>query len=142
MDKVNKNLKQLEKKKSKKRNNIHIKDEEFIYTKLKDLLEEDQIFRQNDLNESKLAELLETNTTYLSTIINSRFNLPFKTLLNNYRIDEARRLLVSDEFSNYSIEGIANEVGYQSRSAFYQVFKQNTGMTPMDYINAYRKIDD
>lgn len=142
MDKVNKNLRQLEKKKSKKRNNIHIKDEELIYAKLKDMLEEDKIFRQNDLNESKLAELLETNTTYLSTIINSRFNLPFKTLLNNYRIDEARKLLVSDEYINYSIEGIASEVGYQSRSSFYQVFKQNTGMTPIDYINAYRKIDD
>ncbi|MEE4260129.1 MAG: AraC family transcriptional regulator [Bacteroidales bacterium] len=142
LDKVNKNLKQLEKKKSKKRNHIHIKDEELIHMKLKDMLEEEQIFRKNDLTESKLAELLGTNTTYLSTIINTRFNLPFKTLLNNYRIDEARRLLVSDEFSNYSIEGIANEVGYQSRSAFYQVFKQNTGMTPMDYINAYRKIDD
>ncbi|MCB2208302.1 MAG: AraC family transcriptional regulator [Bacteroidetes bacterium] len=142
LDKANKNLKQLEKKKSKKRNNIHIKDEELIYMKLKELLEENEIFKQNDLSESKLAELLETNTTYLSSIINSRFNLPFKTLLNNYRIDEARKLLVSDEFSNYSIEGIANEVGYQSRSAFYQVFKQNTGMTPIDYINAYRKIDD
>lgn len=105
------------------------------------MLEEDKIFRQNDINESKLAELLETNTTYLSTIINSRFNLPFKTLLNNYRIDEARELLVSDQYSNYSIEGIASEVGYQSRSAFYQVFKQHTGMTPVDYINAYRQMD-
>jgi len=142
LDKVNVSLKNLERKKAKKRNHAQIKDEEVIYEKLKELLENEKIFRQADLSESKLAEILDTNTTYLSAIINSRLNVPFKTLLNNYRIDEARKLLVSDEYSNYSIEGIASEVGYQSRSAFYQVFKQYTGMTPLNYMEAYKRIDN
>ena len=109
---------------------------------MQELLEDDKIFRQKNLTESKLTEMLDTNTTYLSSIINNRFGISFKTLLNKYRVDEARRLLVSKEYSNYSIEGIANEVGYQSRSAFYQVFKQNTGMTPSAYVKIYKQIDD
>lgn len=142
LDKASLSLKALEIKKAPKRNGIYIKDEEKIYLKLKALLEDEKIFRQQDLSESKLAELLNTNTSYLSSIINNRFKMPFKTLLNKYRVDEARRLLVSEKYSNYSIEGIATEVGYQSRSAFYSVFKQNTGMTPSAYVKAYTHLDE
>ncbi len=142
MDEANGSLKHLENKKVNSSNGINIKAEEHIYIKLKSLLEEDKIFRKNDLNESKLAKLLGTNNTYLSSIINNRFGLSFTSLLNKYRIDEARKLLVSNEYAHYSIEGIACEVGFNSRSAFYQVFKQNTGMTPIEYIKAYQQIDD
>jgi len=142
LDKINVSLKKFEKKKRKKANSVNIKDEEKIFAILKDLLEEEKIFRQKDISEPKLAEMLETNNSYLSSIINSRFEVPFKTLLNKYRVDEARRLLVSKEYSNYSIEGIASEVGYQSRSAFYLVFKQNTGMTPSAYVKTYKQIED
>jgi len=142
LDKINVSLKKFEKKKRKKANSVNIKDEEKIFAKLKDLLEEEKIFRQKDISGPKLAEMLETNNSYLSSIINSRFEVPFKTLLNKYRVDEARRLLVSKEYSNYSIEGIASEVGYQSRSAFYLVFKQNTGMTPLAYVKTYKQIKD
>ena len=113
-----------------------------IYINLKSLLEKDKIFRQKDLTESKLSKMLGTNNSYLSSIINKRFRLSFKTLLNKYRIDEARKLLVSKEYTCYSIEGVANEVGFHSRSAFYRIFKQNTGMTPMTYIDIYKQIDD
>ncbi|MEN8249751.1 MAG: helix-turn-helix domain-containing protein [Bacteroidota bacterium] len=142
LDKTNISFKALEIKKTTTRNGIHIKDEEKIFLKLKALLEDEKIFRRQDLSESKLAELLNTNNSYLSSIINNRFKMHFKTLLNKYRIDEARSLLVSEKYSNYSIEGIANEVGYQSRSAFYSVFKQNTGMTPSAYVKAYSHLDD
>lgn len=142
LDKINISLKKLEKKKIKNNNGINIIDEEKIYVKLNNLLEDDKIYRQKDLTESKLAEMLDSNTTYISSIINNRFGVTFKTLLNKYRIDEARQLLVSKEYSNYSIEGIASEVGYQSRSAFYQVFKQNTGMTPSAYVKTYKQIED
>ena len=142
LDKASISLKALEIKKTPKQNGIYIKDEEKIYLKLKALLEDEKIFRQQNLSESKLAELLNTNTSYLSSIINNRFEMSFKTLLNKYRVDEARNLLVSKKYSNYSIEGIATEVGYLSRSAFYQVFKQITGMTPSAYIKAYTHLDD
>jgi YesN/AraC family two-component response regulator len=142
LDKASLSLKALEIKNTSKPNGIYIKDEEKIYLKLKALLEDEKIFRQQDLSESKLAELLNTNTSYLSSIINKRFKMPFKTLLNKYRVAEARNLLVSKKYSNFSIEGIATEVGYQSRSAFYAVFKQNTGMTPSAYVKAYTQLDD
>jgi AraC-like DNA-binding protein len=110
-----------------------VKVYEKIYRKLKVLLEEEKIFKQADLSVSRLAKKLKTNTSYLSAIINNRFEESFKTVINKYRIDEARRLLASAEYKNFSIEGIAEEVGYHSRSTFYQSFKQITGLTPSQY---------
>ncbi|MFO7617058.1 MAG: helix-turn-helix domain-containing protein, partial [Bacteroidales bacterium] len=98
----------------------NVPDEDGIYLKIKRLLNEDKVYKQQDLSLGNLAATLGTNTTYLSGIINGRFGMNFKTLLNKYRISEARRLLVSADFSGYSIEGIASEVGYQSRSTFYR----------------------
>jgi AraC-like DNA-binding protein len=110
-----------------------IKNEEKIYRKLKQLLDKEKIYKQTDLSENKLAKKLKTNTSYLSAIINHRFEESFTTVINKYRIDEARRLLASPDYKNFSIEGIAEEVGFNSRSAFYQSFKQITGLTPSQY---------
>jgi AraC-like DNA-binding protein len=127
------------------KNGNGIKNEEEIYRKLKDLLEKDEIFKQTDLSVNKLARKLKTNTSYLSAIINSRFEESFKTVINKYRIAEARRLLASPGYANFSIEGIAEEVGFHSRSAFYQSFRQVTGLTPSQYMNnlkSYPKEDE
>ncbi len=101
------------------------------------MLEKEKIYKQSDISASKLARELNTNTSYLSIIINNRFDESLKTIINKYRINEARRLLTSPEYSKYSIEGIAEEVGYHSRSTFYQSFKQITGLTPTQYLENY-----
>ena len=119
-----------------------IRDEEKIYLKLKQMLEVDKIYKQTDISASKLARKLKTNTSYLSIIINSRFEESFKSLINRYRINEARELLSSPHYSNFSIEGIAEEVGFNSRSAFYQSFKQITGLTPTQYLQNLKDIPE
>jgi AraC-like DNA-binding protein len=52
--------------------------------------------------------------------------------LTNWRIRQAEKLLLSDDFN---IEIVAESVGYQSASAFSRIFKAKTGQTPA----AYRK---
>lgn len=134
LDKLHTRLSETERELESPKNGNGIKDEEKIYLRLKALLEKEKIYKQKDLSASKLSKKLRTNTSYLSSIINNRFEESFKSLINHYRINEARRLLVLPEYANYSIEGIAEEVGYQSRSTFYQSFKQITGLTPTQYI--------
>lgn len=123
-----------------KNNTINIKDEEKIYKKVFNLLTKEKIYRQAELTEIKLAEIVQTNTTYLSAIINKKFGMSYKALVNHYRINDARKMLTDEVHSKYSIEGIAIEVGYNSRSAFYSIFKQETGMNPSAYIKAYKKL--
>jgi AraC-like DNA-binding protein len=140
LDKLNTRLADEENCNDNHNGDLVIKNEESICRKLKFLMEAEKVFRQQDLTIGRLAEMVGTNTTYLSAIINKRYEMSFKKLLNLNRINEARRLMVQDEYAGYSVEGIAYEVGYQSRSAFYQVFKEITGLTPTDYIKGYHEI--
>ena len=86
---------------------------------------------------NRLAELVGSNTKYVSRAINVGKQCNFSVLLNEYRIKEAcRRLMDNENYGNYTIEGIANSVGYKSRSNFATVFKESVGLTP----SAFQKL--
>ena len=86
---------------------------------------------------NRLAELVSSNTKYVSRAINIGKQCNFNALLNEYRIREAcRRLMDTENYGNYTIEGIANSVGYKSRSNFATIFKESVGLTP----SAFQKL--
>lgn len=86
---------------------------------------------------SRLAELVGSNSKYVSQAINSCMRCNFSAFLNGYRIKEAcRRLMDTSNYGNYTIEGIANSLGYKSRSNFTTIFKEKVGLTP----SAFQKI--
>lgn len=86
---------------------------------------------------NRLAELVGSNSKYVSRAINLCKQCNFSVLLNEYRIKEAcRRLMDTVNYGNYTIEGIANSVGYKSRSNFTTIFKESVGLTP----SAFQKL--
>ena len=76
------------------------------------------------------AKKLHSNRNYLSQIINEHFNVNFNNFVNEYRIKESRKLLLSSKYENYTIEGIATTVGFHSKTTFNNAFKKFTGVTP------------
>lgn len=81
-----------------------------------------------------LAEEIGSNRKYVSQTINARFNTNFRTLVNQARIREAmRRLDDKRQYGDYSIEGIAESVGFRSRSSFSTWFKRFTGLGAAEY---------
>jgi len=83
---------------------------------------------------NNLAALVQYNHRYVSEVINNGLNKNFRSLLNSYRIQEAQRLFSEPETANYTIEYIALQVGFKSRSAFRDAFKEITGVTPAYYL--------
>ena len=79
---------------------------------------------------------MNTNKSYLSQVINEYFRKNFSTFVNEYRVKEASRLLLEKESENYTIEAIANSVGFKSKSAFNSAFKKFTGITPSYFVNS------
>ncbi|MBU0488050.1 MAG: helix-turn-helix domain-containing protein, partial [Bacteroidetes bacterium] len=61
----------------------------------------------------------------------------FKNLINEYRIKESRKLLITKP--NLTIEAIAHDVGFRSKSAFNAAFKLYTGVTPSFFIRETSK---
>ncbi len=95
-----------------------------------ELMKQDKIYTKTKITIDDLATKLNTNRSYLSQIINSHFKTNYRSFINSYRISEARRLLVNPSFENHTIEAIATEVGFGSKSVFNEIFKRETGITP------------
>lgn len=88
----------------------------------------------SDCSVNSMAHQIGCNPKYLSQVINTEYGCNFNMLINKYRIMEAARRLSNDkEWEKITIEGIANSVGFKSRSSFINMFKHFTGMTPSIY---------
>jgi AraC-like DNA-binding protein len=77
--------------------------------------------------------MVETDFHKLSQVINESFNQNFYDYINTYRIEESKRLLQNPESEKYKIISIAYDSGFSTKSAFYNAFRKNTGITPGEY---------
>lgn len=109
-----------------------------LYNSLLKLVEEDKIYLNNKLTIEDVAKKLNTNRTYLSQIINEKTDTNFNNFINKYRIQEAQVCLLNDEIKSYNIEGIAQTVGFSSKSTFNGAFKKFTGLTPSEFMQMKR----
>lgn len=104
-----------------------------LLSKLDQLVIHEKIFINDKLSIEDIAVKLDTNTKYISQLINETYNKNFYNFINFYRIEEAKRLLISEENEKYSILGIAQSVGFVSKSTFNVAFKRYTGVTPTEF---------
>lgn len=101
------------------------------------LLEKRKIYLDNQITLSKLSDLLFTNTTYLSKVINLFFGCNLKTLLNHYRIEYAKELLKSEKCN---VQELPVQCGFVSRSTFYAAFSKFEHQTPTDYRSHWQSL--
>lgn len=87
---------------------------------------------------SRLAKLTGLHEKEVSRVINEKWGMNFNAWLNEYRCKEACRRLPLPEYSNLTIEAIAESLGFRSRSHFASVFRKITGMSPSEYRKASR----
>ena len=87
-----------------------------------------------DFSMNRLVELLGVNYKYVSQVINEKYGKNFNQLVTEQRINEAcRRINDVETYGLYTIEAIANDVGFKSRPNFVQNFKRIVGLTPSEY---------
>lgn len=101
------------------------------------IMQAQKLFLDESLNLNNLSEKMGTSPRYLSQAINEHFNCNFFTYTNRYRIEEAKRMLLSDDYVNHKIYEIMHAVGFNSRSSFISAFKKNTGLTPKEFKNKH-----
>ena len=95
------------------------------------LMEDKKVYLDPDMSLQKLSSLTSTNETYLSNTVNDCFGCNFRTLLNKYRIEYAK-FQISNEGG--LVKDIYKNCGFVSRSAFYRSFKQETGLSPLQFL--------
>jgi len=82
------------------------------------------------LDEKSVAKEIGYHPRYLSSLINRNFGVSFPSLLNEYRIRKAAKLLTHREAS---ITEIYMESGFDSQCSFNRNFKRVMGVTPREY---------
>ncbi len=105
-----------------------------LFRHLERIMRENKVYKDNMITKDKVSEMLGTNRTYLSRIINEQSNLSFTHYVNSFRIEEAVRLL-SDPENATPLKAISADLGFNSISTFYNLFQSSIGMTPSQYRN-------
>jgi AraC-like DNA-binding protein len=102
-----------------------------IVRKLEAAVGEGALYRRSDLTLRALSEALNENPHYVSQVISQELDTSFYELVNRYRIEHAKRLLV--EAPEETVLSIAMDVGFNSKSAFHAAFRRYTGATPSHF---------
>jgi AraC-like DNA-binding protein len=96
-------------------------------------IEKDKMYLEMGLTVHEVAEKLNTQPYLVSQAINNCLGKNFFELVNRYRVDEAKQLLLNDAYNHLSMMGIGYEAGFNSKTAFNTAFKKYTGLTPSEY---------
>ena len=109
-----------------------------IISRINTLMEKEKLYQEPELTLQLLSEKLQTPSYLTSQAINEGLKKSFYDLVNGYRIEEAKRLLVDPRNSGFTILSIGFDAGFNSKTTFHTVFKKFTGLTPTEYQKKYR----
>lgn len=112
---------------------LQAEEKGIIIQKLKQCMEVDKDFRNNLVSLPSISKKLNAPVHHISQVINEEMGKSFFEWIALYRIEEAKSLLRDPSQNILTIEDIADEVGYNSKSAFNKSFKKQTGLTPSEF---------
>lgn len=101
--------------------------------RINELMASQRVYLEPELTLTELAKKMGTNPSLLSKVINARFEMSFNDLINQFRVEEAIRLMGDAKYKNFNLLAIAFDAGFNSKSTFNRAFKKKTGKNPKDY---------
>lgn len=112
--------------------------EKELYGKVEELMQKEKVYRSKDVSLAKISEILNTNRTYISRVINKYSGLSFYDYINRYRIREAIAMLSEPEVE-VPLKVLYDDLGFNSNSVFYRAFVKETGVPPSYYKEEVKK---
>ncbi len=100
---------------------------------LKQVMISNKPFLESSLSLADLATILDVPPRHLSQVINEHFQQNFLEYINSKRIEESMQLLANPTDEKETIQEIMYSVGFNSKSAFYNAFKKQTGLNPSQF---------
>jgi len=98
--------------------------------KIRKLMDMDKLYHEPSFSRGALARELNVSENILSRVINVAFGKSFPRFLNEYRVEDAKRML---EAPDIPIQVVASEVGFNSLASFNRAFREITSITPSQY---------
>ena len=108
--------------------------EKQLLSHINDVMSNMEAISSPDFSLQTLADMVGSNTSYVSRVINNSYHKNFKTLLNETRIREAcHKLADRQQYEGYTMQVIYEAVGYRNASSFIRAFKKVYNMTPSEF---------
>lgn len=107
-------------------------EDDNLLKRFQQLMVEEKVFLQPKLTLIDVADMLGSNTTYVSKMVNSAYNLGFPEFVNTLRVDYAEEYILTHRDAKQT--EIAEKCGFLSASSFNTIFKRITGMTPKIWV--------
>jgi len=107
-------------------------EEVLIGKKIRKTIEDGKLYQDNKFNRAALARELRLPESIVSRVINMTYNKSFPMVINEYRVNDAKRMLQN---STDAVNVIAYKVGFSSIATFNRIFKELEGVSPTDYRN-------
>ena len=99
-------------------------------------LDNNDKWRSPELSLTALAELLESNRTYVGESFKHNTGMTFVEYITNRRIAYVVETLKREPESN--LHALFNYVGYRQRSTAYRNFQKMTGMSPTEFLESVK----
>lgn len=105
-----------------------------------DLFEQETHYLKNQISLKDVAKITNTNSKYLSKVINTYKDKNFTTYINDLRIDYLVDQIQHDPiYRKYTIRAIAEEGGFSNPESFFRAFQKRTGLKPSYFIKKVRE---
>ncbi len=108
-------------------------DDRGLMERIEQLMRDRSLFRKPDLSIATLASLCGKNHRIVSAAINHCRGVNFKTYINEYRVEEAERLIEAGWLRRHTLDALAEETGFAGRVNLYRAFKRKTGVSPTEW---------
>lgn len=104
------------------------------------IFEKENQYLINQISLKDVAKMVNTNSKYLSKIINSYKEKNFATYINDLRVDYLIDRIQHDPiYQKYTIRAIAEEGGFSNPEGFLRAFQKKTGLKPSYFIKKIRE---
>ncbi|AUD00375.1 helix-turn-helix domain-containing protein [Spirosoma pollinicola] len=92
-----------------------------------------KLYLNPTLTLTELAQHVALNPKVVSQVINAGIGKSFNDFVNDYRVDEVKQRLRTNDMARLTLLGIALESGFNSKTTFNRIFRQHTGQSPSEF---------
>ncbi len=109
-----------------------------LFEKILNDIKQYRLYLEPDLSLDKVAGRYDISSGYLSQLISKYSKNGFSDMINSFRIESAKQMLSNNSYDSYTIDSIALESGFNTKSNFYSVFKKNNRFDPKSIQKKYK----